>query len=72
MFKCFSRIIWRINIDTLYLPRILLFQCLQCQQIIPVDEHIFRVRVAVAETGVFDEEAGFGVEGLVFVEPGEF
>jgi len=42
MLECIPSIVRWINIDALYLPRKLLLQCLQCQQVIPKDKPIIK------------------------------
>ena len=72
MLKGIPRIIRRVNINTLHLPGIFLFECFECQEVIAVDEHILAIGVAVAFVGIFEEDAGFELGFVAFSYPGEF
>lgn len=45
IYVCGICVVRRIDIDALYLPSKFTFQCFQCQQIIPMDQHILRIQV---------------------------
>lgn len=47
LFKCRTCIIWRINEYALNLPSKTLLQCLECNQIVTVNQHILAVWIAV-------------------------
>ncbi len=72
MLESISGIVWRIDVDTLDFPGIILFKRFQCEEVVAVDEHVFRGGVAVAVLRVFDEDAGFEVEFFAFADPSEF
>ena len=57
MLKSRTYVVRRINIDALHLSGVFLLQRLQRQQVIPVDEHILRIRVArrIGQGAVFDQ-----------------
>ncbi len=67
-------VVGRVDVDALHLPGILALQCLQRQEVVPVDEHIFRVRVGggVGQCGVFNQQAGLHQNRLVLAVPGQF
>lgn len=54
MLKCISSIIWRINVNTFYLPCEVLLKSAEREKIIAVNEHIARPRFPVGETAGFD------------------
>lgn len=55
MLECSSYIVWRVNVDALYLSRVLRLQRFEGEQIVPVDEHVFRLwgGVTVLESAAF-------------------
>ncbi len=57
MLKCRAGIVRRIDIDTLYLPGEFALQRFQRQQIIPMDQHILRLRVggSVGKLRIFNQ-----------------
>lgn len=63
MFKCALCVIRRININTLHLPRIIRQQRLQRLQVVALDQHVFRVRVAERLDG-FQQAIGRAAGGL--------
>src|SRR6266853_5105899 len=79
MLKRSTCIIWRVNINALNLPSELLFQRLQRQQVIPVDQYVVEnvmlthpVRRMVRLPWVFDENPRLQPWPVVFPNPGEF
>ncbi len=77
--KSLSGIKWRIDVNTLDLPRKLLLQRLQRQQVVPENQPVVELvlvshplRRVVRETGVFQKDAGFQLGALVLADPGEF
>ena len=74
MLKRRASVVGWVDVDALHLPGILALQCLQRQEVVPVDEHIFRVRVGggVGQRGVFDQQAGLHQNGFILAVPGQF
>ena len=74
MFKRGASVVGRINVDALHLPGVLALQGFQSQEVVPVDEHVFRVRVGsgVGQRGVLDQQAGLHQDRLVLAVPGQF
>ena len=74
MLKCRAGIVRRIDIDTLYLSGKLALQRFQCQQIIPMDQHILRIRVGggVGKLRVFNQQTRLDSNRLVLAVPGQF
>ena len=72
--SCCINVIWRININALHLPGVLALQCLQRQEVVPVDQHIFSVRVGggVGQCGVFNQQAGLHQNGFILAVLGQF
>jgi hypothetical protein len=59
MFKCLPCIKWRVYVNALDLPSVLLFQGFEGEQVIAVYEDIVGIGVAVAVFGFEQEQAGF-------------
>ena len=79
MFKGTARIVRRINKDTLHLPRKLLLQRLQRQQVVAEDQAVVEdvafadtVGRVVAAAGVFEQNARFQARAVFLADPGQF
>ncbi len=79
MLKCAACIIRWINENTLDLPRKLLFQRLQRQQVVAKDQAVVEkiggadaVGGVVAAGGVFEQDARFQPRAALFADPGQF
>ena len=67
-----SRVVGWIDVYAFDLARIILFQGLERQQVVAVDQQVFGILGAVALGCIFKEYAGFQAGLLVFADPGEF
>lgn len=74
MFKSLSCVKWRINVNALYFSGIFRFQCLEGEQIIPMNEHVFCMRVSgrIGKRRVFDKQARFYPDGRILSIPRQF
>lgn len=73
MLKRATCVIRRVNIDALDGIGVLLFQGLQCQQVVAMDEHVAAFGVAITVFRVFNEDAWLDSFALIVLAyPGEF
>ena len=74
IYVCGICVVRRIDIDALYLPGKFALQRFQRQQIIPVDQHILRVRVGcgVGQCRVFNQQARLYPNRFVLAVPCQF
>src|SRR5712691_11670724 len=79
MFQCSPSVIRRVNINALNFPRELLLQCLQRQQVVPMDQYVVEnvilthpMRRMVRLLWVFDENSRLQPWPVAFPYPGEF
>lgn len=77
--KCRSRIVGGVNKHALYFSRILLLQCFERQQVVPMDKHIVEdviltdaLRGMVGLVGIFNEDTRLQLRTLIFPDPSEF
>ena len=79
LFEGLAGIERRVDIDALDLPRELLFQCFERQQVVPKDEAVVE-DIAVADAvlgviallGVLQENARLDARPVLLADPGEF
>ena len=74
MLKRRTGIVRRIDIDTLYLSGKFALQRFQCQQIIPMDQHILRIRIggSVGKLRILNQQTRLDPNRLVFTVPCQF
>ena len=74
MLKRRASVVGRVDVDALHLPGVLALQCLQRQEVVPVDQHIFSARVGggVGQCGVLDQQAGLHQNGFILAVLGQF